>query len=119
MRIVTKVICALLISVLLISTTSFVFASDVNTDDYDPSKAPLSQDDNDKVGEIVGNILAYLRTFGAIISVVVASIIGLKYILGSVDEKANYKENAIPYVVGIVLLVSATVLPSVIWDLVH
>ena len=50
---------------------------------------------------------------------VVLSIIGLKYMLASLDEKANYKENMIPYIVGCALLVLCTTLPSIIYSIVQ
>lgn len=43
-----------------------------------------------------------------VIAVIVLMIIGVKYIIGGVQEKAEYKKSLIPVVVGIVVIVSAT-----------
>ena len=47
-----------------------------------------------------------------VISVIVLMIIGVKYIIGGVQEKAEYKKSLIPVVVGIVVIVSATTITN-------
>ena len=37
----------------------------------------------------------------------------------SVDEKANYKENMVPYVVGCLLLAMSSTIPSIIYDVLN
>lgn len=53
---------------------------------------------------IVNNI----SVIGIVISVIVLIVMGIKYMLGSASEKAEYKRSMIPYLVGVVLLVSTT-----------
>lgn len=118
MKNVIKILTILMI--LLICVQTFTFASDeLDPNDYDPNNNPMQYKDRKKIGEVTGNILGYIRTFGIISSVVILSIIGLKYILCTLDEKAKYKENMVPYVVGCFLLASATTIPSIIWNLTH
>ena len=50
----------------------------------------------------VGSVLGFIRNIGAIVSVIAISIIGVKYMIGSVEEKAEYKKNLIPFVFGLV-----------------
>ena len=106
---------AIFLIIILFCVNTYAFAID-NPEIYNPG--PYVQDPT-TVGNITGNILGYVRTFGIILSVVILTIIGLKYIFSSLDEKASYKENAVPYVVGVFLLASATIIPSIIWDLAH
>lgn len=56
-----------------------------------------SVDDNiiGKAGKVVGQI----NFLGIIISVIVLTIIGVKYMLGSIEEKAAYKETLKPYII--------------------
>ena len=44
------------------------------------------------------------NTIGIILSVIILAILGIKYILGSVEEKAEYKNDIIPYLIGAALL---------------
>ena len=45
-------------------------------------------------------------------------VLGIKYMLGSVEEKADYKKAIIPYLIGMFLLVSVTTLPNLIYQIV-
>lgn len=110
------ILILLLIIVALINNT--VFAKDViDPKGYTPGS--LNKKDASKVITIAGKILAVVRNIGIIISVIVLSIIGLKYMMCSVDEKANYKENMTPYVVGCLLLAMSTTIPSIIYDVLN
>ncbi len=61
-------------------------------------------------------IFTVLRTIGVVLSVVILMIIGIKYMLGSVEEKANYKETLLPYIIGAFLLFAGSVLPQIIYN---
>ena len=66
----------------------------------------------------VGNVLVtVIGTVGSVTSVVVLVIIGIKYMMGSVDEKANYKKSLMPYVIGAGLVFAASNIASVIYNL--
>lgn len=107
-----KIFLILLFSVLLLSTQCSAAA--LNPDDYKPGTVTTSDAQSfiDKAGVILGAI----RTFGVVLSVVVLMFIGIKYMMGSVEEKADYKKAMIPYVIGVVLLFATTTLVSVIFN---
>ena len=44
-------------------------------------------------------------------------IIGIKYMLGSVEEKSEYKKTMIPYLIGAAIVFSGTTLPQIIYQL--
>ena len=72
-------------------------------DAFDPSKTSLS---NTKVTEKVKVILNVISVIGIIAGVITLTIIGVKYMLGSVQEKAEYKKTMFSYLIGAILLVS-------------
>jgi len=55
-----------------------------------------------------------LLTVGIIIAVIVGMVLGIKFMAGSVEEKANIKEILVPYIVGCVVIFGA----FAIWKLV-
>ena len=114
-----KIISILFLLILLIfSTTTYVQADiDLKPDEYKPEK--ITAQEGGRAIEMAGKILKIVRTCGVVAAMVVLSIIGLKYMLASLDEKANYKENMIPYIVGCALLVLCTTLPSIIYSIVQ
>ena len=72
---------------------------------------PITNADNAiKIGNI---ILSIINVVGVVVSVVILVIIGIKYMLGSVQEKAEYKQSMIPYLIGAVLLFSSSNLPAI------
>lgn len=62
------------------------------------------------------SIVGILRTVGVVLSVVVLIIIGIKYMMGSAEEKAEYKKTMIPYIVGAALIFAASVFANVIYE---
>lgn len=48
----------------------------------------------------VEKLVEALRFFGIFLAVGVMMIIGIKYMSGSIEEKATYKKSMIPYLVG-------------------
>ena len=77
----------------------------------------LPQDDQAAIDKVGQGIVKVLSTIGSICSVVVLIIIGIKYMLGSIEEKAEYKKNMLPYVIGAFLVFGASVVASVIYNI--
>lgn len=66
----------------------------------------------------LGNsIIAVVRIVGVVIAVVILLILGIKYMMGSAEEKADYKKSMIPYIVGAVLIFASTAIVGVIYDM--
>ena len=72
-----------------------------------------------KVEEKVGEVLGYIRVIGTIVSVGVLMVLGIKFMVGSVEEKASYKHSFIPYLVGAGILFTGTLLPEAIYNWAH
>lgn len=67
----------------------------------------------------LGNkIITMVTTIGSIISVIVLIVIGLKYMMGSIEEKAQYKKSLMPYVIGATLVFAASTIAGIIYNVV-
>jgi len=62
------------------------------------------------------NIVGVLQAVGIILSVIMLSVIGIKYLMGSAEEKADYKKSLMPYVVGAALIFTASVFAQAIYE---
>lgn len=62
------------------------------------------------------SIVGILQTIGIILSVVVLIILGIKYMMGSAEEKAEYKKTMIPYLVGAALIFAASMFAQVAYQ---
>lgn len=81
----------------------------IDTNEYKPT-----QDGGDQVKGIANNVIGILQQIGSIISVIALIVLGIKYMAGSIEEKAQYKETMMPYVIGAVLVFATTNVLAVI-----
>lgn len=105
-----KIISVLIIAMMLIMATTAVFAT---TPEDIGGKIDTSN--TDKITDIGGQVLGVIRVIGTIISVGGMLLLGIKYIMGSVEEKAEYKKSFIPYFIGCILLFAASNLAQMIY----
>ncbi len=89
---------------------SFVFASNLNS---------IYNVDNGGFGDAnlqskVGNILGLIQVIGYVAAVLMAIVIGIKYLLASPDGKAEVKKTLVPYVIGCLILTAGTIVVSAI-----
>lgn len=109
--------------ILIIATLILLFCnSKVYAVNHDPTTNPdfWKPEDIGSESELVekaGAILGLVNTIGVICSVIALLIIGFKYMIGSVEEKAEYKQAMMPYIIGSVLVFATTTLPNVIFNL--
>ena len=68
-----------------------------------------------QIRSIASYIYSALTSIGIVLSVVILAILGVKYMLGSVDERAGYKKSMMPYLIGAVLLFSASTIANIIY----
>lgn len=108
-----KLILILLSIVAIIAvTTQSVYASVIDTNQYNPGS--VSTSDTGRITDITASVLKIIRYIGIVVTAIVITIIGFKYILGSAEEKANYKEGLVPLIIGCILLIATTSIPSLI-----
>ena len=63
------------------------------------------------------NIVAVVQTVGVVVSVVILLVLGVKYMMGSAEEKADYKKSMIPYLVGAILIFASTTIVNIVYNL--
>lgn len=114
------IIVLILLQFALLSINTFVLAGDGGL--VDPVQKPEeykplnpSKTNIDATLAAAGTVLGAIRNIGIIVSVLSVMIVGVKYILGSVEEKAEYKTTMIPIVVGIVMLSSIFTIIDIIY----
>ena len=67
-----------------------------------------------------GNIIVWVvRTVGTAISVLMLVLIGIKYIMGSVEEKAEYKQTMWPYIIGAILIFAGASITNMIYEMMN
>ncbi len=107
MKKMLKILPILMVAMMTLLIVSPVFATTVGDVTIDPSS-----DAADNVANIGNNILGIIQVAGTVIAVGVLMVLGIKYMMGSAEEKAEYKKTMIPYLVGAILLFAAVNLAS-------
>lgn len=64
----------------------------------------MGSKDASKVEQIASRILSIITNIGMVVSVVMLAILGIKYMIGSAEERVDYKKDLVPYFVGAVVL---------------
>ena len=119
MKKTVRIISTILLTIMLVaSIAGVVFAApdiDKTIGDIDGAKAG----DTTKVTNIGGKIINIIQVVGIVVAIAVVLIIGIKYMTGSVEQKAEYKKVMIPYIIGAVLLVAGTSIVKVIFNTIN
>ena len=108
MKILTTVATIVLI---LSMGASIVYGATKPTDIKAVEGAGVSE-----VKTLGGKLMGVLQTAGVVISVIILIVLGIKYMMGSAEEKAEYKKTLMPYVIGAVLVFAASTIAGVIFS---
>lgn len=73
--------------------------------------------DNNDMNKAVGTVINWIWGISIIVSIIVLMVIGIQYIIGGTQAKADYKKSLIPVVVGIVLIVFATTIVKFLYGM--
>lgn len=111
-----KIISILLIALMMIAIVTPVFAAEP-VDNNKPSQMfTINTNGTEDVKNIGGNITGIIRVVGTIVAVAILIVLGIKYMMGSAEEKAEYKKTLFPYIVGAVLIFAASSLADIIYS---
>ena len=67
--------------------------------------------------EFGGKIITIITTLGSVLSVIVLIVIGIKYMVGGIEQKAEYKRTLMPYVIGCILLFAASSIAGAVYQI--
>ena len=110
-----KVILTVLLAAMLVFAVAMPVFAEFKPDDT-INGVTSNASNNTDVAEMGGKIVGIIQTVGTVIAVVMLLVIGIKYMIGSAEEKAKYKETLLPYVIGAVLIFAASTLVGVIYN---
>lgn len=110
---------------LLMITFSFTFImpkyvlagtpSSIDPEDWEPPE--LSDGEMEELTDSAGIIVDVIRIIGIIATVVFLIIVGIRYMLGSIEERAEYKKSMKAYIIGVAIFFSLSQLIPILIDL--
>lgn len=111
----SKIIVSILIIMLLLIFPLTINATGINPEDY-KSNGPSTGDVKDMY-KFGGSVAGAIQIIGTIVSVGAIMILGIRYMVASADEKAEYKERMLPYLIGAILLFGASNVVKIIYNI--
>lgn len=110
-----RVIALAIMSIIIIA--ELILPQIVMATEYEPGSYKGSAfSGSDKVDTIGQNAIGVIRMVGSAIAVIMIIALGIKYVMGSTEERAEYKKSMIPYLVGALLLFGASTVTSMIYN---
>lgn len=110
-----KIITILAIIIFLFTPICLAGGTPTTIDPNEWKPDDLEMQDYDEVVDVAVVIIAVIRYVGVAVSIIVLLIIGIKYMTGTVQEKAEYKKTMIPYLIGVFIFFALSqILPVII-----
>ena len=116
---ILKIMFFIILTILMIftiSNTSQAIKFDPNN--WAPNSTTSAQGAN-RVLEIGNDVVGVIQLVGSFISVGVLVVLGIKYMMGSVEERAEYKKAMLPYFIGAIMLFAITNILSIVMSIVQ
>lgn len=108
---------ALIVMMAIISVSNMVFATDIPGQITNIGKGNAT--DTSKISNFGATLVTILQTVGIVAAILVLLILGIKYMMGSAEEKAEYKKTMIPYLIGAALLFGASTIVTVVYNVIN
>ena len=120
MKKMSKIVSIILMTMMMLTITTTVMAAGetAETKAITPSSidGSTSNVNVNGISSIGNDIVRVLTTGGIVVSVVILIVLGIKYMMGSAEEKAEYKKTLMPYVIGAGLVFAASAVATVVYN---
>lgn len=110
-RIKKKIISIILVAMMIISISLNCFA-------FAPSDISVKTDPtgSNEIKTLGGNLIGIFQVVGVVLAVLIVIVLGIKYMLGSAEEKSEYKKSMMPYLIGAALIFAGSVFANVVYE---
>ncbi len=108
-----RVVMLLVLILVIIGTTSY---GTFDPNYYKPSDVQTWKET--PAIEIGSKIVGVVMIIGTIVAVATLIVLGIKYMIGSVEERAEYKQTMKPYLIGVFLTFATCTLLTLIYNIV-
>ncbi len=103
------------ISTMMYSSTVFAAINGVNPQETFEAKTGTGA--SEAVKGLGNNVLGMVSTGASVLAVIILIVLGVKYMMGSAEEKAEYKKTLLPYAIGAVFVFGAGLISSILFNM--
>ena len=111
-----KIFSIFLVIIMMLSVIAPVFAAGEELLKPNGVTPTVNQDASKSISDFGGQIVGTLQTIGTVIAIVILVVLGIKYMIGSPEEKSEYKKTMIPYLIGAVLIFAAVTIANIVYN---
>ena len=65
--------------------------------------------------DFAGTVLGYIRNISVIATVLIIAYFGIAIMIGSADDRAEYKKRFMPLIIGVAIVASSTTIMDIVW----
>ena len=112
MKKLNKVLSVLMVVLMIACISTTVFA-EVSIDGITNAGSTDNNADT-AMQKLGGTIIKYITNAAMVVAVVMIAVLGIKYMMGSAEEKAEYKKSFVPLLVGAILVFGAAVIAKIV-----
>lgn len=116
MKKMSKILSAVLIVMMVVMVATPVMAAKAAVSTTPGQLVGDNSVDTSGISGMGNKLITILTTFGIVVSVIVLVVLGIKYMMGSAEEKAEYKKTLMPYVIGAGLVFAASSIAQIIYS---
>lgn len=117
MKRLTKILSTVMLVIMMVSCFSTVFAAvSTNPNSWSGESNVI---ETEQVNGFMNSLINIVSMVGSAVAIIALIVLGIKYMMGSAEEKADYKKTLLPYFVGAVMVFGASVLTAFIYGLMN
>ena len=111
MKKTVKILLVAMILLLALTVTVNAASSGISPTTYTGGGASVTA-----INTVGNQIIQIVSTIGSIASVIVLVVLGIKYMMGSAEEKAEYKKTLLPYIIGAAFVFAASTIATFVFN---
>ena len=108
-NILIRILVLFILSMMLVMQTTYAVDDIIEAGGSFIKKGAQQQQSiqDSQIKTVSDQIYNILLAIGTVIAVIIGAILGIQFMVGSMDEKAKVKESLIPFVIGCVIIFGA------------
>ena len=108
-NILIRILVLFILSMMLVMQTTYAVDDIIEAGGSFIKKGEQQQQaiQDSQIKTVSDQIYNILLAVGTVIAVIIGAILGIQFMVGSMDEKAKVKESLIPFVIGCVIIFGA------------
>jgi len=114
MKKLSKVLSLVMVALILVSSSAYAA---VNLDNLDDTK--INANATTAMEKIASPIIDFITNAAMVLAAVLIAVLGIKFMMGSAEEKAEYKKSMMPLLIGAILVFGAITIAKIVTGIIQ